>query len=582
MPRVVTDSPSLHPIRSPWAFFQTLSMTGLVLGFLCFYIAMTPMLLPRSWLVQAVGCGVSGAIGYAFGKLLAGCMDLGCHLCAQRKIRLAAKYRLAIVILGIIGLGVMTLYHWQVMQAMRQLMEMPNEPLWMAFAAAAIGLVFWLALVAISRWLVMLTEWLVNLIAPKLHLPIRALAWVGASILVASLLFGLTRNFVWRPMLQTISQKALALDLTEPDALNAPTSPNRSGVDGISAQPWHALGHFGQRFVSLGPTAEDISALTGRPAIEPIRVFVGLNHQNPITTEADELVAIALQELDRTNAWQRQHLVIHGTTGRGWVEEYSSLAAEYLTNGDIASVAVQYSYLPSQVSFIVDQEASSQVNQLLYQAIKQRLNAMPQADRPKLYLAGKSLGAFATQSNFQTYEQLIGEIDGAVWLGTPRLSHLWSHLVQMRTKPSTETLPIIDGGRHVRFMDYPEMLSSQGHPQGHLYQNWQTPRIVFVQYASDPIVWWSPTMLYQRPDWMREAAGRDIARVPMWLPILSLWELSLDMPASNNTPPGHGHIYRHDAIHAWQAVLDTNTPSYEALAAAIDQRVDEGIAERDD
>ncbi len=152
----------------------------------------------------------------------------------------------------------------------------------------------------------------------------------------------------------------------------------------------------------------------------------------------------------------------------------------------------------------------------------------------------------------------------------------------MRSKPSTETLPIIDGGRHVRFMDYPEMLSSQGHPQGHLYQNWQTPRIVFVQYASDPIVWWSPIMLYQRPDWMREAAGRDIARVPMWLPILSLWELSLDMPASNNTPPGHGHIYRYDAIHAWQAVLDTNTPSYEALAAAIDQRVDEGIAERDD
>ena len=241
MPRVVTDSPSLHPIRSPWAFFQTLSMTGLVLGFLCFYIAMTPMLLPRSWLVQAVGCGVSGAIGYAFGRLLTGCMDLGCHLCAQRKIRLAAKYRLAIVILGIIGLGVMTLYHWQVMQAMRQLMEMPNEPLWMTFAAAAIGLVFWLALVAISRWLVILTEWLANLIAPKLHLPIRALAWVGASILVASLLFGLTRNFAWRPALQTISQKALALDLTEPDALNAPTSSNRSGVDGISAQPWQAL-----------------------------------------------------------------------------------------------------------------------------------------------------------------------------------------------------------------------------------------------------------------------------------------------------------------------------------------------------
>lgn len=582
MPRPVTDSPSLHPIRSPWAFFQTLSMAGLVLGFLCFYITMTPMLLPRSWLVQALCCGVSGAIGYAFGKLLTGCADLGCHLCARQKIRLADKYRLVIVGIGLFGLGLMALYHWQVMHAMRQLMDMPIEPIGMAFAAVAVGLLLWLVLVAISRWLVILTEWLVNLVVPRLHLPIRALAWVAASILVASLLFGLTRNYVWRPALQTISQKALALDLTEPNALSPPTSPNRSGVDGISTQPWQALGHYGQRFVSLGPTADDISALTGRPAIEPIRVFVGLNHQDPTTAEAHELVAIALDELDRTNAWQRQHLVIHGATGRGWVEEYSSLAAEYLTDGDIASVAIQYSYLPSQVSFIVDQEASSQVNQLLYQAIQHRLDAMPKANRPKLYLAGESLGAFATQSNFENYDQLIREIDGAVWVGTPRLSQLWSHLVQMRSAPSSETLPIIDGGRHVRFMDYPEMLRAKDHPHGDLYQNWQTPRIVFVQYASDPIVWWSPTLLYKRPDWMQEPAGRDIARVPIWLPILSLWELSLDMPASNNTPPGHGHIYRYDAIHAWQAVLDTDTPSFEALASAIDKRVDEGIAERDD
>lgn len=581
MPRSITDSPSLHPIRSPWAFFQTLSMVGLTLGFLSFYVTMTPMLLPRSWLVQAVCCGVSGAIGYAFGKLLTGCADVCCHLCHRQKIRMTAKYRLAIAVSGLVGLGAMTLYHWRVMQSMRQLMDMPSEPLGLAFAAVAIGLLLWLLLVAISRWLVILIEWLVNLIAPRLHLPIRALTWVMASLLVGSVLFGLTRNYVWRPALQTISQKALALDLTEPDALSAPTGPNRSGVDGISAQPWQALGHYGQRFVSLGPTADEISAATGRPAIEPIRVFVGLEHDDSTAVDAEKLVATAMDELDRTQAWQRQHLVIHGATGRGWVEEYSSLAAEYLTDGDIASVSVQYSYLPSQVSFIIDRQASSQVNQLLYQAIKQRLDAMPD-QRPKLYLAGESLGAFATQSNFDSYDQLINEIDGAVWVGTPRLSQLWSHLVEVRTKPSTETLPIIDGGRHVRFMDYPEMLDRLGHPHGHLYQTWQSPRIVFVQYASDPIVWWSPTMLYSIPDWMREPAGRDIARVPMWLPVLSLWELSLDMPASNNTPPGHGHIYRYDAIHAWQAVLDTHTPSFETLASAIDGRVDQGIPERDD
>lgn len=560
-------------------FFATLSLTGLLLGFLCFYASMSPMLLPRTWIVQAVCCGVSGALGYAFGRLLMGFGQAGCLVCRHPMPFIHPKYRLWLGTAGVLGVLPMTFYQWQAMERIRQKMAMDSETLIWAFFGATLGLVLWLMLVAVMRWLMLLAQLLVNLVAPKLHLPVRALCWVGAILLVSSVALELTRHYLWQPTLQKISQTALELNMTQPKALTAPTLAQKSGST-YAVQSWDELGHYGQRFVSLGLSAKDIRALTHQDAKEPIRVFVGLNNQEPNDTLITHIVAQAMSELDRTQAWQRKYLVLHGATGRGWVDEYSSLAAEYLTDGDIASVAVQYSYLPSQVSFVLDQKASKFANQLLFNAIDKKLQSLPAATRPKLILAGESLGAFATQSNFDSEANLIDKIDGAVWVGTPRLSPLWETLVKSRLPQTHETLPIINHGRHIRFMDSPQALGD-GHPQAHLYTTWQSPKIVFVQYASDPIVWWSPSVLYARPDWMNEPAGSDVANVPMWLPLVSLWELTLDMPASSTTPAGHGHIYRYDTIHAWQAILDKQTPSFDAIAQAIDERIAKFVKERE-
>ena len=37
--------------------------------------------------------------------------------------------------------------------------------------------------------------------------------------------------------------------------------------------------------------------------------------------------------------------------------------------------------------------------------------------------------------------------------------------------------------------------------------------MLFLQHASDPIVWWSEDLLFNRPDWLREPPGRDRTRV---------------------------------------------------------------------
>lgn len=494
-------------------------------------------------------------------------------------------YRQLILLTGLLVLMGIMAYHYWVMERMRELMDMPNGFALKTLASVLIGLVVWLFLVSVCRWLVLAIEGLVNLMMPRFNFSMRIFAWVVSSVVVLSVLFGVTRYTLWQPALQKISQTALKLDKTNPEALDKPSSSYRTGSD-AAVQSWESLGHYGQRFVSLGLTSDEISQLTGRDAKEPIRVFAGLDNEDPDDQHLAKVVEIALNELDRTDAWSRKYLVIHGATGRGWVEEYSSLTAEYLTDGDIASVSVQYSYLPSQVSYIMDSQASSRANRLLYDAIIQRLSELPADTRPKLYLAGESLGAYATQANFKDINELIHGLDGAVWVGTPRFSPLWENLVASRMKGTTEGLPIIDGGRHVRFMDYPDMLG-KSHPQKDLYENWDYPRVVFVQYASDPIVWWSPKMIYTRPDWMREPAGRDVAKVPIWVPVISLWELSLDMPAANNVSAGHGHIYRYDTIHAWQAVLGKNDEPEtkqmaEKIGAAIDERIERFVPERSD
>ncbi|MFB2539531.1 MULTISPECIES: alpha/beta-hydrolase family protein [unclassified Acinetobacter] len=566
-------------------FFASLSMTGLVIGFLCFYVSLYPMLLPRVWWLQAIGSALSGAIGYSFGKMIASGVDIACLLVKKPMIRIAQQYyRMTISVLLLITFG-FAIYRWLIVKEISALMDMPSDSILITLASTSLALVIWLMLIAIGRWLVLLVEWLVNLVAPKLNVPVRFLTWLVISVLMVSAIVEAGQHYVWQPVLQKISQSALKRNQAPPKTLTAPTSPFKSGfiaqANQKPAQTWEQLGHYGQRFVSLGLSASEITEVTGRPALEPIRVFVGLANQEPSEILLQNIVKTAIDELDRTHAWQRKYIVVQGATGRGWVEEYSSLAAEYLTDGDIASVVVQYSYLPSQVSFLMDRMASSSANTQLIEAIEKKLATLPKDQRPKLILAGESLGAFATQSAFKDENDLVSRIDGAVWVGTPRLSRLWETLVANRQSPSTESLPVINHGKHIRFMDYVDTLTPAGHPQGQLLdQDWQAPRIVFLQHALDPIVWWSTDMLWQRPDWMHEQKGRDVVKIPTWLPLISLGELTLDMPASSKVPAGHGHIYQYETTRAWQAVLDKSDISADKINQAIEQRIKKLLPEK--
>ena len=83
----------------------------------------------------------------------------------------------------------------------------------------------------------------------------------------------------------------------------------------------------------------------------------------------------------------------------------------------------------------------------------------------------------------------------------------------------------------------------------------RTPRVVFLQHASDPIVWWSPQLIWRQPDWLGEPRGPDVVPQMHWFPFLTFWQVTCDMIVGVKPPPGHGHHYGPEVPTAWATVL---------------------------
>ena len=92
-------------------------------------------------------------------------------------------------------------------------------------------------------------------------------------------------------------------------------------------------------------------------------------------------------------------------------------------------------------------------------------------------------------------------------------------------------------------------------------------RVVYLQYASDPIVLFDYRDAYRRPAWMDAPRGPDVSQELRWYPVVTMLQLALDMAVANGTPMGYGHVYAPEHyVDAWVAVADIRHWSPEALA----------------
>ena len=529
---------------------QSLSGVGLVLGALLFAAALTPTLVPRSSLTQGALAGACFAVGYAGGVLWRWLWHYLELPEPSPRVRSLANTLVAVACLVVVILFLWRAAEWQ--NSIRAVMKMEPVETARPFKTSAIALVTFLALLGLARLFKLVTFFLSAQI--RRFIPRKLANVIG--VLVAALLFwSIANNFLIRTAFSALDSSFREFDaLFEPER-QQPAGPGKTGST-ASLVRWKELGRTGRRFVASGPTAAEISTLSGRPARDPVRVYVGLRGADTPRGRA----RLALDELKRQGGFERSSLIVITPTGTGWIDPAAMDSVEYLLDGDVASVATQYSYLNSPLSLLFQPEYGAEAARALFAEIYGYWVTLPRNTRPKLYLHGLSLGALNSARSAELFETIGDPIAGAVWSGPPFASRIWRSITENRNQGSPAWLPQFRDGRFVRFMN-------QNGPTVSADAPWGPMRIVYLQYASDAITFFDHRDAYRPPAWMSAPRGPDVSPDLQWYPVVTMLQLALDMAVANGTPMGYGHVYAPEHyVAAWVAVTGVRHWSPDALA----------------
>lgn len=522
----------------------TLSTPGLLVATLFFAASLTPSLLPRTWGMQGVLSGVSLAAGYGLGVLARsawGYLELPVpRLKVQRVVTLGA----AAVSIATALLFLRTAAEWQ--NSIHGLMELEPVDSAHPFRVGAIATVVGVALLGFGR----LFRLTFRIIQRRLDrfLP-RRVANMAGGLLAVFLFWSVVNGVFFERFIRGLDASFQQLDALIEQDVASPDAASRTG-SAASLIAWDDLGRRGREFVSMGADVRELSAsvpdtLQG-DVRTPIRVYVGLNSAESIEARA----RLALDELRRVNAFDRSLLVIATPTGTGWIDPSAMDALEYLHGGDVATVAVQYSYLPSWLSLLAEAEYGVETSRAVFSEIYGYWTELPEDGRPELYLHGLSLGALNSERSADFYDFISDPFSGALWSGPPFRSTNWRSRTDEREPGSPAWLPRFRDGSVVRFTNQDEALAIPG-------AEWGAVRIAYLQYASDPITFFEQQAFYREPEWMSGPRGPDVSPELRWYPVVTMLQLAVDMMAADQSPLGYGHAYAPEHyVHAWRAVTD--------------------------
>lgn len=314
--------------------------------------------------------------------------------------------------------------------------------------------------------------------------------------------------------------------------------PNSRFVSGGAGSPirWETLSVQGRRHAGTALTAAQIKSVMGEPALNPIRIFVGLDSAE---TE-DDRVALALDELERMQAYERKYIIVVSPTGTGYVNYVMSESVEYQTRGDVASITLQYSKRPSPMSLDRVDEGHAQYRMLL-NGISKRVRSMPAGKRPKILLFGESLGAWTSQDAFMNsgtdgLEAL--SIDRALWIGTPKGSK-WKEQALYSNALNVEQ------GFIGAFNDFEQVEALDSSVRNKL-------RYVMVTHYNDPIAQFGLELLIKQPEWVTDESKRPegVSKNTEYRSPALFVQTLVDMKNALKPIPGEfvasGHDYRAD------------------------------------
>lgn len=199
---------------------------------------------------------------------------------------------------------------------------------------------------------------------------------------------------------------------------------------------------------------------------------------------------LAARRLVEAGGLERQAVVVVVPTGSGWVNPAAVEGVERDLAGDVATVAVQYDRSPSWLVLVTERGTAEASATAVLEEVASLMAAVPEQQRPDLYVMGESLGALAGQAALASY---TGRADAPA---VPVCGVLWS-----------------------------------GVPGGALLG---LPGERAITHPDDPVVHLRARTALRRPDgWDGE----------VWLPLASYGGTVLDLLSSLEVPDGHGHRY---------------------------------------
>lgn len=323
----------------------------------------------------------------------------------------------------------------------------------------------------------------------------------------------------------------------EPAHSTPPQLPEVTGSP-ASKVPWAVLSREGRRWLGKSLTPEGINAVMERTdAVQPIRVYASLDQYN----DPHDRAAALLSEIDRTGALERPVFALFSPTGTGYVNYVACEALEYLTGGNCASAAVQYSVLPSSLS-LTKVGTGVQQTRMVLDGINERLRNMPKEKRPRVLLFGESLGSQVSQEVFKgtgTYGPRGAGIDSAIWIGTPAATEWRKELWGNRTITEPPSLGPEDYYLPRAIADWDAIPAEE------------RDRITYLllQNGDDPIPKFDTRLLWRRPAWLNsDQRPLGSPKGVSWTPVTTFFMTFMDMLNALTPVPGQfaegGHDYR--------------------------------------
>lgn len=519
-------------------YCASFSYVGLAVATLAFAASLTPSLLPRNFLIQGLLSGFALAVGYGLGVFGVWIWDYLEIPHPSAKLQQIGKWSTGILAVLVAATFLWRATIWQ--NSIRVLMEMKPVETAYPWRVALIALVTGAVLVAAARLVGRLWSYVDRqvgrVVPPRLARVVSAVIVVFALILIAN-------DVVARLAITAADAIFVELDQIVDDGIDQPTDATASGSK-ESLVEWDTIGRFGKRFVAAGPARQSIGDFLGREALRPLRVYVGLGSKETV----EERAKLALDELIRVGGFDRSLLVVATPTGTGWLDPGAVDAIEYLHGGDTAIVTMQYSYLPSWLTILVDPSRARDSATALFDAVYAHWTTLPPDKRPALYVHGLSLGALGSAASADLFTVFEDPIQGGVWSGPPFASVVWSRATKYRNPESPVWLPRFRDGSMLRFTGRENTLAESG-------SRWGPMRFVYIQHASDPMTFFAPDLLYRRPEWLVGERGPDVSPYLRWCPIVTFLQVGFDLPMATTVPHGYGHNF--DAasyIDAWNEV----------------------------